>query len=176
MISYAGIGSRRITEQEEQLIIKISGKLADSGMVVYSGNADGADISFQKGSGGKCVLMLPWTKFNTKKYDVMNSLARFSLGKSPDGLVAIDKYHPSPASLTFGGRSMMARNFHQIMGYDVYPKVSFVVCCSDRDENKNVIGGTGQACRIAIDNGIPVFNIRDENWNVPFVTFLNGIK
>lgn len=46
MKSYAGIGSRDITPQEVLDIYKIANLL--KGYTLYSGNADGADISFQK--------------------------------------------------------------------------------------------------------------------------------
>lgn len=69
-------------------------------------------------------------------------------------------YHPSPANLTQGVRKIMARNYHQVMGIDDYPPVSFVICCANYDEN-GVLGGTGQACRIAKDKGIPVYNLRE---------------
>ena len=161
MITYAGIGSRTITKEEESLIIKISETLSSKRLVVYSGNAEGSDIAFQTGSKGKCVLMLPWHKFNESMYDVNNSLANYSLGKSKEALLTVDKYHPAALNLSFGAKAMMARNWHQIAGYDIYPQVSFVVCCADVSNGK-VSGGTGQACRIAEDLGIPVFNIRHE--------------
>jgi hypothetical protein len=194
MIAYAGIGSRKITEQEEQLIHKIAGKLSDAGFILYSGNAEGSDIAFQTGSKGKCVLLLPWKNFNRDKYALDNCIARIDVGKTDEGKASIAKYHPSPKSLTFGGQCMMSRNYHQIMGinevYSVspnyskdkeiitqsFPPVSFVICCAIRDENGNIVGGTGQACRIAADIGVPVFNIRDPEWEKPFVEFLNGMK
>jgi hypothetical protein len=194
MISYGGIGSRQITAEEEQLIQKIAGKLSDAGMILYSGNAEGSDIAFQRGSKGKCVLLLPWKKFNRDKYDLENSLAYIDVGKTKEGIESVAKYHPAPKALSFGGQCMMARNYHQIMGIEsysvaknspinntqidkiIYPVVSFVVCCSNRDENGKIVGGTGQACRIAADLGIPVFNIRDSGWETPFADFLNKLK
>lgn len=176
MIAYAGIGSRKITPEETQLIEKIAGKLADAGIIVYSGNADGSDIAFQRGSRGKCVLLLPWKKFNNQMYDVTNALDCFDVGKTPEGKASIAKYHPAPQSLSFGGQCMMARNWHQIIGFGKYPPVSFVVCCALRDEDGKIVGGTGQACRIAEERGLPIFNIRDPEWQTPFVAYLNTIK
>lgn len=163
MISYAGIGSRRITEKETSLIKKIAKKLSDLGFVVYSGNAEGADISFQLGSEKNCVLMLPWEKFNTKEYDISNCIESLVVGKSKEALDTVKNYHPAPENLSYGGKLMMARNWHQIVGYEKYPQVSFVICCSD-ENNGEVIGGTGQAVRIAKEKNIPVFNIRN-NWD-----------
>lgn len=169
---YAGIGSRTITSEERQKILIIAKKLADSGFVVYSGNAEGSDITFQLGSEKKCVLLLPWKKFNQKMYDVNNSLDQYEVGKSDEGQSMIDKYHPSPKSLSYGGRLMMARNWYQIQGFDKYPRVEFVICCANRDDSGKIIGGTGQACRIAEDFGLPVFNIRDNDWMDSFNNYM----
>jgi hypothetical protein len=163
MIAYAGIGSRKITPEEENLIHKIAEKMASLGIIAYSGNAEGSDIAFQTGSNGNCVLLLPWKKFNNNAYDVTKALANYDVGKSPEGLATIAKYHPAPQNLSYGGKLMMGRNWHQIVGYDIFPKVSFVICCANENES-GIIGGTGQACRIATDLGIPVFNIR-KDWD-----------
>ena len=53
---YAGIGTREITDKETTLILNLAKLMAKKDWVVYSGNADGSDITFQKGSDGKCVL------------------------------------------------------------------------------------------------------------------------
>ncbi len=173
---YAGIGSRQITENEVLIIKTIAKKLADNNFVVYSGNAEGSDISFQQGSEGKCILLLPWKGFNKKMYDVNNCIAQYSVGDSKEGQEKIDQYHPNPKALSYGGRLMMARNWHQIKGYDIYPQVEFVICCSKIDSDGKIIGGTGQACRIAEDCGLPIFNIRDERWKEKFNYFMKDTK
>jgi hypothetical protein len=171
MIAYAGIGSRTITETEQKQIHKIAKSFAEKDYIVYSGNAEGADIAFQTGSQGKCVLLVPWKNFNKDKYDHSKSLAKFDVGDTVDGNSSTDKFHPNPKSLSQGGRRMMSRNWHQIVGYDQYPKVSFVMCCADQDEN-GIFGGTGQACRIAKSMNIPIFNIRTLTWIDDLVKFL----
>lgn len=174
MIGYAGIGSRKITPEEERLITMIANKLSHLDIIAYSGNAEGSDIAFQRGSDGKCVLLLPWKKFNHKMYDVGNSLANFDVGNTVEGQNSISTYHPYAANLSYGGRLMMSRNWHQIVGYDIYPKVSFVVCCANEVDGA-VQGGTGQACRIAKDMNIPIFNIRN-GWDNQKEEFSNLIR
>lgn len=49
----------------------------------------------------------------------------------------------------------MGRNTYQILELDLQTPVEFV-CCWTR--NGEIDGGTGQALRIAIDMGIPIFN------------------
>lgn len=165
MITYAGIGSRQISQTEKATILEIAGRLAKLEYVVYSGNADGSDMTFQTGSGGKTVLMLPWKGFNNKVYNVENSLAWFDLGNGHDGQSSVKEFHPAPDNLSSGANKMMARNYYQIHGvpYKGFPQVSFVICCADQDKN-GIKGGTGQAVRIATSMWIPVVNIRAEGW------------
>jgi hypothetical protein len=172
MITYAGIGSRKLRGSEQKLIQDIAKTLAKRDFVVYSGNADGADIAFQEGSNGKCVIMLPWKNFNSCKYDPNKSLNHFACGFSTEGDESIRKFHPNPQALTNGVRAIMTRNWHQIVGYNQYPRVSFVIACADRDVYENIVGGTGQACRIAKDFRIPIFNIRDKNWKPALIEFI----
>jgi hypothetical protein len=175
IIAYAGIGSRKISLEEKEYIINLSKKLMNLRYVVYSGNAEGSDIAFQTGSSGKCVLLLPWKNFNIGNFNGP-CLDKIDCGKTKDGIESIERFHPRPKSLSFGGRCMMSRNWHQIVGYGNYPEVKFVVCCANRDEHGNIIGGTGQACRIAKSKNIPVFNIRDDFFEETFNEFIESLQ
>ncbi len=167
-LCYAGIGSRTISELEKAIIHEVSKTLAHDGWICYSGNADGADIAFQRGSGGKCVVFLPWLGYNISVYNAPNhSLALFALGQSRKGTAAIGQYHPNPSALQASGKMMMARNYHQVMGHTTetqeWPRAKFVLCCATVIDDQ-VQGGTGQACRIAIDKKIPIINVRYPGW------------
>ena len=164
MISYSGIGTRETTPKEEERILKISEKLSKS-FVLYSGNASGSDRKFQEGCNGNCVLFLPWASFDSDKYDFTKALDVFDLGKSPEGMASVEKFHPNGKNMKYTHKLLMSRNYHQIMGYKQYPRVSFVVCCASEDDEGNVLGGTGQAVRIAKNIGIPVINIRVPGWS-----------
>ena len=171
MKSYAGIGSRSITNKERKNIVSIAKIMAKADWLLYSGNADGADMSFQEGSDGKCVIMVPWKDFNIDNYDFTFSRDYFVVGDSKDGLNSIKKYHPNPEALSYGGKALMARNYHQINGYKGYPKVSLVICCADEIAG-NFKGGTGQATRIAKKLNIPIINIRKPGWKDKLIKFL----
>jgi hypothetical protein len=158
MITYAGIGSREITEKEENLIKIISSKLS-SRYVLFSGNAPGADISFQIGSNNKCVIYLPWSGFNKEMYNPSNSIAHYDVGDTDIGKEYANKYHPCYGQLKVGAKRLMCRNSHQVLGYKNYPRVDFVVFCA-KEVNCEVFGGTSQAVRLARGIGIPTFNIR----------------
>lgn len=162
METYAGIGTRQLRGDEEQKILLIANKLSKK-FIVYSGNAEGADITFQKGSQGKCVIFLPWLDFNAMLYDPKQSLAYYDVGSTFIG----EKYaktHPKYRGLTQGAKKLMCRNTHQILGYQDYPRVSFVVYCAT-EVGGVVDGGTAQAVKIARSLGIPTFNIRNNEAN-----------
>jgi len=174
-VNYAGIGSRTITYEESKLIEKIANGLSDRNYLLFSGNANGSDITFQRGSKNNCVIMLPWEGFNKKSYDPSNSIDQiiFNPETDIDAVESVNKYHPAPFALSSVGRKFMARNYFQIMGYGNYKPVSFVICCADQDSSGNVKGGTGQACRIATEFKIPVINIRIKCWKSKLRKLLN---
>lgn len=172
MRTYAGIGSRDITEEERQVIKELAQKLRKK-YVCLTGNADGADAAFRDGADGLCVLILPWKNFNKAKDHKVLDI--FVLGDGKEGLEAIQEFHPVPHKLSHGAKACIARNFYQIAGYDKYPEVSFVVCCSNSDGQGGVWGGTGHAVRIAKDRNIPFFNIREEGWRGKLNEFLDAL-
>lgn len=174
MQTYAGIGSRSITDKESKIIEKISKKLSKN-FVLFSGNACGSDQAFQTGSNGNCVLFLPWAGFEKQNFDFLKVLDVFDLGKSREGMESVEKFHPNK-NLTYGQKLMMSRNFHQIMGYKKYPKVSFVVYCANEDEKGNIDGGTGQAIRIARSQNIPAINIRISGWQKKLTEIAKSLK
>lgn len=160
--AYAGIGSRNITESERENIVKIS-KILSKKYIVYSGNANGSDIAFQTGSDGLCVVYLPWKGFNQDNYNHQD--AHFIVPEeTKESVESVYEFHPNANNLTKGVFSMMRRNYHQVMGYGPYPRVEFVICCSDPNGKGGVCGGTGHAVRIAKSVNIPVINIREPHW------------
>ncbi len=180
--AYAGIGSRNISAIEQVIIYEVASKLSsiEHDYVCYSGNATGSDIAFQTGSGGRCVVFLPWAGFNLPFYNPTHrSLAVFAAGMSKKGLASVGRYHPHPGSLNAQGKMFMARNYHQVVGIttevQVWPEVKFVVCCADV-VNDAVQGGTGQACRIAMDRNIPIINLRYPGWREKLEIILAKVR
>jgi hypothetical protein len=173
MLYYTGIGSREITPEETHKITVIASKLSKK-FVVYSGNAEGSDITFQLGSQGKCVIYLPWYSFNREVYNTNNSIAHFDVGDTTIGNEYARKYHKGYSSLTKGGKRMMCRNTHQVLGYKDYPRTSFVVYCASLIGGVPK-GGTAQAVKIAWALGIPTFNIRT-NEIEKLSNYLKGIQ
>ena len=159
MIYYAGIGSRRISVEEELYISDLGKKFSDLGFCLYSGHADGADMTFEKASDPELsVIWLPWEGFNGKLYS-KNGIV---VGDREEGRRTMEAFHPSPTRLGRGGKALISRNHFQIYGDPpLYPMVDFVVCCADYDGPYKIRGGTGHAIRLASQLGIGWFNIRD---------------
>lgn len=160
---YAGIGSRKISVEEEIYITDLAKKFSEKGFILYSGHADGADMAFEKGADpDKSVIWLPWEGFNGKLF----TEKAFVVGGRNDRKDTL-KYHPNYKSLYRSAKGLMIRNSFQVLGDPpVYPMVDFVVCCSDPLRRSTlglgdgVQGGTGHAIRIANAYYIPWFNIR----------------
>jgi len=151
MMAYAGIGSRKITEEERVIIENLAEQLSKN---------------FLLGSQKKCVLTLPWHSFNHLHYDPKNARQSHAVGKEEAGQKAIDRLHPVADKLSYGARLCLSRNYYQIHGLDEnLPPVKFVVCCANTNANGEIIGGTGHAVRIASELGVPTFNIRQEGWD-----------
>lgn len=145
MKSYAGIGSREISDLERELIKKIAGIMHEKGYLLYSGGAPGSDIAFESGCNGYGVSFRPWTGFGE------NSEAVQVIHHSKDSHESVSNFHPAPDALSPAARKLMSRNYHQIHGIEPYfPKVDLVICCAN--EKKGAVqGGDGagrQNCTI----------------------------
>lgn len=155
-IYYAGIGSRKISVEEELYITGLAKRFSEQWFILYSGHADGADMAFEKGADpDKSVIWLPWNDFNGKLY----SKKAFVVGGRNDRIDTL-KYHPNYKSLSRGSKALMIRNSFQVLGDPpVYPMVDFIVCCANEIRGE-ISGGTAQAIRLAKIYSIPYFNIR----------------
>jgi hypothetical protein len=170
---YTGIGSRDITREERESITEIATKLNNSGWLLYSGNAQGADITFQLASQGNYIAWLPFPGFNYKLFKPEYKKQVCEL--TEEAVNSVSRYHPAPDKLKSGHQLMMARNYHQVMGCPIknLEASKLVVCCAT-PQGKSVRGGTGQAVRIAIDKGIPVINVRQNDWRGDLNAFFNS--
>lgn len=148
--SYAGIGSRETPHDILSIFVSIGGFLAKRGYTLRSGAAKGADQAFELGCDlflGKKEIYLPWAGFE----DSASSL----IVKDPLAFQIAEEYHPSWKTLSQTAQKLLARNTHQILGWDLRSPCNFVVCWTKGGKGG---GGTGQAIRIAVDKGIPIFD------------------
>lgn len=144
---YAGIGSRSTPLDLRLTINRVALSLEARGYTLYSGAATGADTFFAERVQRKKEF-LPRKGFNG------SSSPFFEI--SPEALELAARYHPRFHSLSQEAQKLMARNGYQVLDLDLRTPVEFIACWTPGGE---IVGGTGQALRIAQSWGIPVFNL-----------------
>jgi hypothetical protein len=155
MMIYTGIGSRETPEPILKAMTGVARYLAMNGYVLRSGGADGADLAFEQGCDDyNCLkeIYLPWENFNDSKSN------RFitSLQASAVAVALAERMHPAWDKLKDGGKRMMTRNCYQVLGQNLCEPSSFILTWT---KDGKVIGGTGQALRIAKLYEVPVYNL-----------------
>lgn len=163
---YAGIGSRQTPSEILALMEEIAKKLAEKGLVLRSGGAEGADRAFERGVDYWHTFLranegpIPKEIFYARDIDDGGQPAMLAINMAK-------KYHPVWDRLNPFVRKLHARNAFQIMGKDMKSPALFVICwtrdgCIHHTNRTIYTGGTGTAISIASMNGIPVFNLANE--------------
>ena len=150
MYAYTGVGSRETPTVMLGVMFSTARVLARERYILRSGGAGGADLAFEKGCGdiGKKDIYLPWPKFNGSESGLFTpSATAFRIA---------EEFHPAWDRLSNAARKLMARNTHQVLGYDCQHPSKLLICWT---KDGGPTGGTGQAIRIANHYGIPVFNL-----------------
>ena len=148
-LTYAGIGSRETPEDVRAIMQQVAGYLERKGYMLQTGDAVGADSAFASGCQRKRI---------------------FTAADATELTLEIaQEVHPAPWLLPSFARRLMARNTLQVFGADLDTPVDFVLCwtedgCTSHATRRRETGGTGQAIALASLKGIPVINIRNENW------------
>lgn len=154
---YAGIGSRTIPDEISKAMTSLAERLNEDGYILRSGNATGSDQAFARGvKDDKAQIWLPWGSFQIEfRREYPNHNYRNIEDNDEEAWDSIDRFHPSPKSLSIVARQFMARNYRQIVGKK-QSNSRFVICWTHDGTD---VGGTGQAIRIAKSLNIPVFNL-----------------
>lgn len=159
--AYAGVGSRSTPDDILNQMRAIGAAMSTEGFTLRSGGASGADLAFEQGCDrqrGTKEIYLPWAGFNGS----MSLLTQ----PSNDAMLLAQEFHPNWGALSGGGRKLMARNAHQLLGKDLNDPVELVICWT---VGGHAAGGTGQAIRMAQAFNIPVVNMGDANSNLDVV-------
>jgi len=159
-IYYTGIGSRETPNDIRTKMSQAAKVMAGLGFILRSGGAGGADTAFYEGVKQAQVadrfaeIYVPKVPFNgfSPEYGNFGTV----LGPpTKNARLLAKKYHPNWPVLGDLGRDFMARNAYQVLGSDLNTPSSFILCWTP---NGKVVGGTGQALRMADDLDIPVLN------------------
>jgi hypothetical protein len=151
-IYYAGVGSRETPMDIQVFFTKVAKRFAEQGFILRSGGAIGADMAFEKGcneAGGEKEIFLPWVGHN-------DSDSTFIVNNE-EALEIAERFHPRWHSLSPKAKLLQARNTHQVLGWDLKTPTDFVICWT-KYKDRNPVGGTATAIRIAEAFRIPIFN------------------
>lgn len=155
MISYyAGIGARATPDDVLKTMTTFADNMEREGFILRSGGAAGADSAFEAGvkDNAHKDIYLPWKGFNNNNSPLH--------GVTKAALEMAAKYHPNWKCCSQGARKFHARNCYQMLGVDLKTPVEFVAYWTP---NGKIIGGTGQALRIAQDLDIPIYNLGEDS-------------
>lgn len=155
---YAGIGARDTPPEVLRLMTQLAGRMEGEGWRLRSGGARGADAAFEAGvqDPSKRAIYLPGASFNQRSAGTGGYVDSTRLPGWEQALETVAQYHPAPERLSPFARNLMARNAMQVMGPNMDRPADLVVAYTPGGE---VVGGTGQALRMAGDIGIPVRNL-----------------
>ena len=154
--AYAGVGSRSTPAKVLDWMESIGRAMAQAGMVLRSGAAEGADSAFERGCdsvGGDKRIYLPRAGFRGRRADGAKVLAGGGAWAQALGR----KHHPAWDRLGGDVKLLMARNTHQVLGDEGAREPSMVVIGWTPGGRGG--GGTGQAYRVARAYGVPVVDL-----------------
>lgn len=153
-IVYAGIGARKTPEDVLRKMERAATTMAKLGFTLRSGGAAGADSAFIRGAEtgkGNLEIFIPFNRFNGFSFDGEKVLGP----PTKEARLLAKKYHPNWPNLGSRGRDFMARNAYQVLGFCLDRPADFILCYTP---NGKIVGGTGQALRMANDLNIPILN------------------
>lgn len=148
---YAGIGSRNTPTAIQMEMMFLGRMAAKKGLILRSGGANGADLAFERGcdsAKGIKQIYLPFKGFNESDspyYKVCE-----------EAMCMAEALHPNWRACGRVAKLLMARNCYQILDRSLDSPVDFVVCYTSDGTFK---GGTGQALRLAKEQGIKIYNL-----------------
>lgn len=121
-------------------------------------------------------VYLPWNGFNRcysnqEGYVDSTKLSSYNMAYS-----LAEELHPNWEACSRGAKALHTRNCMQILGKDMKTPSKFVLCYGvPTDDKGNVKGGTGQACRLAIREGVQILNLYHEDTQNRIITWIGNL-
>lgn len=169
------IGSRDTPEHKRYELRDLAKAYSEAGWIGRSGGAWGADTCLEEGApDSPKEIYLPWDNFNGRKHDKNTFFAlNYSSRKGEAEWIAMCT-HPAWERCSLAARQLHSRNVFQILGKDLETPSRCVICYAQPVGKKGYVkGGTATAVKLAIDEGIPVFNLWNDNAFDEAMEFLN---
>lgn len=173
MRSFALIGSRDSSDEDNEFLYNTGLALLRLGLAGYSGGAKkGPDHSFTRAlttfieEGGNArdsriylpALAHPQPKGNPIDWCIKTPLSNYAHHSHTFNMCVL--VHPVMHYLPQYVQQLHCRNVFQILGDDLESRVAFVLTSARMDGKGDVVGGTATAIKIAMAFGVPIFNIR----------------
>ncbi|MCM1218678.1 MAG: hypothetical protein NC548_29675 [Lachnospiraceae bacterium] len=149
---YAGIGARKTPDNVLKAFEEIGRQLATRGYVLRSGACEGADAAFERGCDlehGEKEIYLPWKGYNGHPSELYNEAV------DPFATEIAKSLHPNWDDTDEKGSRYLTRDVCQVLGGSLDKPCDFIICWT---KDGRFIGGTAMAMRVAVDNGIKIFN------------------
>lgn len=154
-----GVGSRETPQHILDEMFKVGEWIRKEKHTLRSGHAPGADWAFERGAQERCIAYIPWHKFFV---ELESESIKVVVSNQANYNQFTDEYHPAPQRLSRAARLLMNRNVCQVIGLNLSLPADLVICWT---KDGGDTGGTGQAIRIAISHGVPIFNMYHEKYN-----------
>jgi hypothetical protein len=138
---YAGIGARSTPSHIIKIMENLGSILAKKGAMLRSGGANGADSAFERG----CNQASGLKEIFRPDDDISKECEELA-----------KKYHPNWEACSWFAKKAHSRNCQIILGKDLTSPVNAVICWTKKGQ---VIGGTGQALRLAKAYNIKIINL-----------------
>lgn len=152
---YAGIGSRKAPKETLDQCQLVSSLLENLGFVLRSGGAVGCDQAFEKGV------------ISPKNKEIFRPKGATTEAKRLAGQI-----HPAWDQCDEYAKNLHGRNIQITLGLDLTVPVKFVICWTPEGE---VVGGSRTAMVLAIEKGIPIFNLAIADQNRYFMDKMKGL-
>ncbi len=157
--TYAGIGSRETPSAMLAKMEQLGRSLAEQGLVLRTGNCQGADQAFAQGANAVAPqtveLYLPWPGYEAQAITVGNKV--YTPSRQAYAIAA--KHHPAWQLCSQAAQALHARNVQIILGPELAQPVEFVLCWTPKGK---AVGGTAMGIRLALAYGIAVRNLASE--------------
>lgn len=151
----------------------------------HAGAAGGADTAFELGAKAYAEqidervtlaqLYIPWATFvSYDEYykDWYKVLDRMTTKVQAYKLA--ERTHPAWDKCSKGAKALHARNTFQILGPNLNKPSSFLICWAQVDKHGNIKGGTATAWNLAKANGVPCFNLYNEDDKQRLIKFVES--
>lgn len=187
--AYAGIGSRETPDDCLALMRRIGKFQCDRGQVLRSGGADGADDAFHQGAlesekfcERSVEIYLPWNGFKREGKPTL----WHEPGKGIYNAGAFENFEQAQEiglkarggerGLKQGGIKLHSRNAYQALGRDLKSPAKGVIFWAKPLGKNKWSGGTNTALQIALEYGIPMYNLYVEEQRRHLENFMENYR